>query len=100
MRVLALGANDPPDAAALAKPGAAKAWEAARQFEASTLAALLTPMLSTVDQTGGAFGGGEAEAAWRPMLTDQVARGLTTAGGVGLAVPVFNQLMRLREAAP
>lgn len=98
MKTIALGMANPPDAAALAKPGAAKAWEAAQKFEAQAIGALLKPMLDTVDQKGGAFGGGDAEAAWRPMLTDQMAHGMTKTGGLGLAVPVFNQLMRMQEA--
>ena len=89
----------PPPAAALAKPDAVKAWAAAQAFEAQALGALLMPMMATVDQTGGAYGGGDAEATWRPMLTERVADSLAHAGGLGLAMPVFTQLMRMQEAA-
>lgn len=97
MTLIPLGANDPPDAAALKKPGAAKAWDAAQKFEAQAIGALLTPMFDTMDQTGGEFGGGSAEATWRPMLTEQMGNQLGKGGELELAVPVFRQLMRLQE---
>jgi Rod binding domain-containing protein len=88
----------PPDAAQLADPRVAKAWKAAQDFEAMTLGELLKPMFATVDLSNGPFGGGPGEAAWQPMLVDEFAKTMERNGGVGLAVPVFQQILRLQEA--
>ena len=88
-----------PDAAELATPRAARAWRAAQDFEAMTLSQLLTPMFDTVDTSAGPFGGGPGEQAFKPFLTDAIARQMAARGGLGLAVPVFHQMLRLQEAA-
>ena len=75
-----------------------KAWKAAQDFEAVTLNEFLTPMFNTVDTSGGPFGGGQGETAWKPMLIDSLAKSLTKAGGLGLAAPVFRQMIHIQEA--
>jgi Rod binding domain-containing protein len=70
---------------------------AAQAFEANALNALLKPMFDTVDIAHGPFGGGEGEAAWRPMLVDAVARQIAAHGGLGLAAPVLRQMMQMQE---
>jgi len=72
-------------------------WQAARNFEAMALAELLRPMFETVDTAHSAFGGGEAEATWQPMLVDAVGKQMSAHGGIGLAVPVFNAMLRAQE---
>lgn len=71
--------------------------KAARDFEAMALGQLLAPMFQTVDGSKGPFGGGDGEAAWRPMLTQELARHMADHGGVGLARPVLLQLLRQQE---
>ena len=88
-----------PDAATLAEPGAAKAWRAAREFEAMALAQFLAPMFETVDPAKSLFGGGAGERVWRPMLVSQVAKQVAEQGGLGLATPVFRQMLRMQEQA-
>lgn len=88
-----------PDAATLARPGAVKMWKAAQDFEAMALGQFLAPMFNTVDGSKGVLGGGEGEQAWRPMLTQEMARQVAAHGGLGLAVPVFNQMLRMQEQA-
>ncbi len=88
-----------PDAAELATPQAARAWRAAQDFEAMTLTQLLTPMFDTVDLSTGPFGGGPGEQAFKPFLTEAIARQMAAHGGLGLAVPVFHQMLRAQEAA-
>ncbi len=75
-----------------------KAWGAAQNFEAMAIDQFLTPMFNTIDLSKSAFGGGEAEAAWKPMLIDAVAKQITKAGGLGLAQPVFAQMIHMQEA--
>ncbi|MGG5808785.1 rod-binding protein [Falsiroseomonas sp. CW058] len=70
---------------------------AARDFEAQALGALLNPMFEGLD-TSGPFGGGAAEAQWRPMLVEAIARDLARAGGLGLAASVGREMLRLQES--
>jgi Rod binding domain-containing protein len=87
-----------PDPTELARPGAARAWRAAQDFEAMALSKLLTPMFDTVDTAGGLFGGGEGEQAFKPFLTDAIARQIEARGGLGLAMPVWRQMLQMQEA--
>jgi Rod binding domain-containing protein len=72
---------------------------AAHAFEATTLSQLLAPMFDTVDTAHGAFGGGEGEAAWRPMLVDAIAKQIAAHGGLGLAGPVLRQMIQMQETS-
>ena len=69
----------------------------AQQFEAVALGQLLTPIFDTVDTSKGPFGGGDGEAAWKPMLVSELARHIAAHGGLGLARPIMDQMMRLQE---
>ncbi len=71
----------------------------AQQFEAMALTELLTPIFNTVDTAHGLFGGGEAEAAWKPMMVNELAKTMAAHGGLGLARPVMEQMIRLQENA-
>lgn len=75
----------------------AKLWQAARDFEAVAIGQLLQPMFDTVDSSHGAFGGGDGEAAWRPMLVDAIGKQMAAHGGLGLATPVLNALLQAQE---
>ncbi len=86
-----------PDAATLSRPGVGKMWQAAKDFEALALGEFLAPMMQTVDSGSGMFGGGAAEQTWRPMLTQAMAKQMAVAGGLGLAMPVFQQMLRMQE---
>ena len=77
----------------------AKLWQAARDFEAMAIGQLLQPMFETVDVTHSAFTGGQAEATWRPMLIDAIGKQMAAHGGIGLAAPVFNTMLRAQEHA-
>lgn len=89
-----------------AEPGATlspaqkqKIVAAAKQFEAMAIGQLLAPMFETVDTSKGLFGGGQAEAAWKPMMVNELAKQVAAHGGFGLAHPVMQQMMRLQETA-
>jgi len=99
MHAVILPTAGAPDATMLAQPAVAKAWDAAQKFEAMAIGQLLAPMFNTVDSAKGKFGGGDGEAAWRPMLTDAMAKQMAAHGGLGLAVPVFRQMLMMQEAA-
>jgi len=58
----------PPVAGVSPQAQTARLGQAARDFEAMAIGQLLQPMFETVDAGHAPFGGGEAEATWRPML--------------------------------
>ena len=88
-----------PGPAELAEPAKAKAWKAAQDFEAMVLGQLVAPMFATVETSKGMFGGGAAEEQWRPMMAQEIGRHVAKGGGLGLAVPVYHQMLRAQEAA-
>lgn len=83
----------------LTDPGSAKMWKAAQDFEAMALNQLLSPMFATVDSAHGLFGGGDGEQTWKPMMVQELAKNMAAHGGLGLAVPVYQQMLRMQEAA-
>jgi peptidoglycan hydrolase FlgJ len=90
--------NSPPQAPGLSPERTAKLWKAAKDFEAMALGQMLQPMFDTVDTAHGAFGGGDGEQAFRPMLVTEIAKQLAAHGGLGLARPVFAAMLRAQEA--
>jgi len=88
------GAIPPADTAGPLDP---KVWQAAKNFEAMAIGQMLAPMFDTVDLAHSRFGGGEAEAAWRPMLVDAIGRQIEAHGGFGLAQPVYAAMLRAQE---
>jgi len=82
--------------AAAADP--AQMAKAAQDFEAMALGELLQPMFNTVDTAHGMFGGGDAEAAWKPMLVQEMAKQIAAHGGLGLAQPIYQEMLRMQEA--
>ena len=87
-----------PVTAALRTPGAdpAQLAKAAQDFEAMALGELLQPMFNTVDSAHGLFGGGDAEAAWQPMLVQEMAKQIAEHGGLGLAQPIYREMLRMQ----
>ncbi len=88
-----------PDATQLANPTTARFWKAAQDFEAMVLGQLVGPMFATVETSKGPFGGGAAEEAWRPMLSQEIGKHMARGSGLGLAVPVFRQMLMAQERA-
>ena len=74
-----------------------KIWQAAKKFEAMAIGQLLAPMFDTVDTAHSLFGGGEAEATWKPMLVDAIGKQIEAHGGFGLAQPVYAAMLRAQE---
>ena len=62
------------------------------------LGEFLKPMFDTVDTSHGLFGGGAGEEAWKPMLVQEFAKQIAKHGGLGLAKPVYDAMMRMQEA--
>ena len=89
-------ANEP--GATLSPAQRQKVAASAQQFEALALGQLLAPMFDTVDTSKGLFGGGDGEAAWKPMMVSELAKSIAASGGLGLAKPIMQQMLRLQEA--
>ncbi len=91
----------PPSAApsTLAPAQQQKFAKAASDFEAMAINQLLAPIFNTVDQSKSMFGGGEGEAAWKPMMITAIAKQMTAHGGLGLAQPIMQQMIRMQEHA-
>lgn len=73
-----------------------KIRETAEAFEASFLSQMLKPMFEGLS-TDGLFGGGQGEATWRSFLIDEMAKKTVAAGGIGLAGPVMNEMLKMQE---
>lgn len=74
---------------------------AAQAFEAQVLAQMLQPAFTAAGAGSGdaAFGGGAAEAQWRPMLLDAMAGAAARSGrGIGIAEAVLREMMRWQSA--
>ena len=91
---------DNPASAALRTNAAdpASLAKAAQDFEAMALGELLQPMFDTVDTAHSLFGGQDGEAAWRPMLVQEMAKQIAAHGGLGLARPIYAAMLRMQEA--
>jgi flagellar protein FlgJ len=76
-----------------------KYQKAATDFESMAINQLLTPIFNTVDQSKSMFGGGEGEDAWKPMMVTAIAKQMTAQGGLGLAQPIMQQMIRMQEHA-
>jgi Rod binding domain-containing protein len=79
------------DPAAIAK--------SAQDFESMAISQLLEPMFDTVDTAHGLFGGGAGEENWKPMLVQAFAKQIEAHGGLGLAKPVYDAMIRMQEAS-
>jgi hypothetical protein len=77
-----------------------KIAKSAKDFEAMALGELLKPMFDTVDTSKGTFGGGPGEEAWKPLMVQEFAKQIAAQGGLGLAKPVYDAMLRMQEANP
>jgi flagellar protein FlgJ len=77
-------------------PNQAKARAAAQDFEAVFLNSMFQHMFTGVDGEG-PFGGQGATGVWRSVLTDQYAKSIAKAGGIGIADQVYRSLIAQQE---
>jgi flagellar protein FlgJ len=73
-----------------------KAKNAAKQFESVFISQFVSQMFSGIS-TDGPTGGGEGEAMFRSMMTDEYAKQIEAQGGFGLADAVQRQLLKTQE---
>jgi peptidoglycan hydrolase FlgJ len=77
---------------------AAEVDKTSKDFERMALSQMLSMMETDTDISDSIFGGGAAERAFKPMLTEEYARGFSDRGGVGIASAVKREMLRLQEA--
>jgi peptidoglycan hydrolase FlgJ len=76
----------------------AKMWKTARDFEAMALGEFLKPMFGTVNTNKKSmFDGGEGEKTWKPMLVDEISKQIAAHGGLGLATPIHDAMLKMQE---
>jgi peptidoglycan hydrolase FlgJ len=71
----------------------------AREFERMALAQMLSLMETDTDISESMFGGGAAERAFRPFLTEEYAKGFSEQGGIGIATAVKREMLKIQERA-
>ena len=77
---------------------AEKARETAQDFEAMFLSIMLDFMWKGPN-TDALFGGGNGEDMFRSVLTQEYGKTMARAGGVGLADTIYQEIIKLQEAA-
>ena len=87
---------NPPAAGKPSATGNARMRAAAHDFEAVFLNSMFQHMFAGVDGEG-PFGGQGATGVWRSVLTDQYAKSIAKAGGVGIADHVYRSLLAQQE---
>ncbi len=85
-------------AGALKTPQAAKAMNAAQDFESVFLNSMFGQMFTSVGGEG-PFGGKGATGVWRSFLAEQFARNFAQNGGIGIARQVYGTLLAQQESA-
>ncbi len=70
-----------------------------RDFEAMFLSSMLQPVFAGIKSSKGFFGGGHAEDSFQSMMVDEYGKQMAKAGGVGIAKMVYDQILKLQEAA-
>jgi Rod binding domain-containing protein len=76
----------------------AKGKAAAADFEAVFLQTMVEEMFAGIGEEG-PLGGGEAGGAWRGLLVQEYAKGISQAGGIGIADNVFREILSLQEGS-
>ncbi len=74
----------------------ARAKAAAQNFEAVFLNTMFEQMFTDIGGEG-PFGGKGASGVWRSLLTNEYAKTVAKAGGIGLAGSVYNTLLARQE---
>ncbi|MFZ3337745.1 MAG: rod-binding protein, partial [Xanthobacteraceae bacterium] len=70
-----------------------KTKEAAQNFEANFLSSMFQDMFTGIDGDG-PFGGSGSLKIWRSFMTDQFAKSLSKAGGIGIAPMVYTAMLK------
>ena len=87
-------------AGAVATTGAStadRARTAAREFETVFLSTVMAQMFSGIEGEGPMGTAGAGGDIWRSFLTEEYAKEISNAGGIGIADGVMRELIALQE---
>ena len=85
-------------AGAVSQVATAAQRKTAQDFEAQAMSQLLAPAFNAVDPSKGPFGGGAAEAQWRPMMLDAMTGAAARSGqGIGIGDMVLREMLRIQQ---
>jgi len=88
--------HSPYPTAAPAAAGMDKTKKVSQDFESVFLTNMFENMFEGLDDDG-PFGAGAGNGVWRSMLTEEYAKSVTAAGGIGVASQIQSQLVSLQE---
>ena len=74
-----------------------KARKSAQDFEAVFLNSMFQQMYAGI-KGDGPFGGSQGVGVWRSFLTEQYAKSIAKAGGIGIAKDVYRTLLQHQAA--
>lgn len=74
-----------------------QARKLAEEFEASFLTVMMGTMMQNVGNDP-ITGGGNAGQTYRSLLTEEYAKSIANAGGVGVADQIYSELIKIQEA--
>lgn len=99
--ILAAGLNQTAQARGISREDRirAEAKETAVSFEALFLSQMFEHMTSGLD-VDPTFGGGPGEKAFRSLLDNEYATSIAKAGGIGVAEPIYREILKLQEVEP
>ncbi|HEY8567087.1 MAG TPA: rod-binding protein [Beijerinckiaceae bacterium] len=80
-------------------PAQAKAKKTAQDFEAMFLEQSLDRVFSGTGEDGPMGENGTGGGVYRSMLVKEYASTITKSGGLGIAAPIYAELMKLQEGA-
>ena len=86
-----------PNAAGAGGAAGEKLHAQAQDFEAMFLSSMMQHMFTAVGDNG-PLGNGEGVGVWRSLLTEQYAKSIAKAGGIGIANHVYQSLLGRRSA--
>lgn len=75
----------------------AQARETAETFEAMFLSTMLSSMKMGIDPDS-IMGGGQGEAAYQSMVSEQYGKTMTEMGGIGIADAIYKEILKAQEA--
>lgn len=82
----------------MSTPGIDTLRRTAQRFETQAMTQLLAPAFATVDPGKTPFGGGSAEAQWRPMLLEAWSAAAVRGGkGIGIGDTVLREMLRWQQ---
>lgn len=76
-----------------------RAWKTAQDFESVYLSTMIGQMMSNLSGDGPLAAEGAGGDAWRGMLTEEMAKTISLAGGVGITQSIYSELIRLQSSA-